>query len=274
MFVEFLKRLKFQHAMVLLAVGFPCATAHAGDIVEPRLRIADGGAGVPQVALTLDACSGLTDRRILDALIQNRIPATIFITGRWTKHNAEALAVMKAHPDLFELENHGLNHVPAIESLPTMYGIKTAGTPEAIRAEVQGGVDSIRAAAGVTPRWYRDATARYSLAAVGQIEKMGYKVAGYSLNADQGASLLAPMVEKRIAAAKDGDVILAHINQPTRSAGEGVVKGILTLKAKGVRFVRLDDVQSSLTLDPVPMPKPAKAPRVATIAQPQPPVIN
>ncbi|WP_244490992.1 polysaccharide deacetylase family protein [Paramesorhizobium deserti] len=239
-------------------------------MVEPGLRIADGGAAGPQVALTLDACMGQTDRRILDVLIENRIPATIFITGRWTKHNAEALSVMKAHPDLFELENHGLNHVPAIDSLPTMYGIRTAGSPQAIRAEVEGGVDSLRVAAGVTPHWYRDATARYSLDAVGQIEKMGYKIAGYSLNADQGATLLAPMVEKRIAAARDGDVIIAHINQPTRSAGEGVVKGILALKAKGMRFVRLNDVQSSQTLDPVQMAKPAKPRHVATAAQPKP----
>ncbi|WP_210282148.1 polysaccharide deacetylase family protein [Mesorhizobium sp. RMAD-H1] len=246
-----------------------CAVSHAGDIVEPRLHIAEGGAAGPQVALTLDACSGQTDRRILDMLVENRIPATIFVTGRWTKRNAEALAIMKAHPDLFELENHGLNHVPAIDSQPTMYGIRTAGSPQAIRAEVEGGVESLRSAAGVTPRWYRDATARYSLCAVGQVEKMGYRIAGYSLNADQGATLLAPMVEKRIANARDGDVIIAHINQPTRSAGEGVVKGILALKAKGMRFVRLDDVQSSQTLDPVPLQKPAKARHVATAVQPQ-----
>ncbi|GAB1581319.1 polysaccharide deacetylase family protein [Phyllobacterium phragmitis] len=256
-------------AYVLALVLAGGAVAHAGDIVEPRLRIAEGDAAGPQVALTLDACSGQTDRRILAMLVENRIPATIFITGRWTKHNAEALAIMKAHPDLFELENHGLNHVPAIDSQPTMYGIRTAGSPQAIRAEVEGGVESLRSAAGVTPRWYRDATARYSLGAVGQIEKMGYKIAGYSLNADQGATLLAPMVEKRIANARDGDVIIAHINQPTRSAGEGVVKGILALKAKGMRFVRLDDVQSSQTLDPVPVQKPAKTRHVATAVQPQ-----
>jgi len=255
------------HALALLLAG--SVSAHAGNIVEPRLRIADGGAGAPQVALTLDACMGQTDRRILDALVENKIPATIFITGRWTKHNAEALAIMKAHPELFELENHGLNHVPAIDTLPTMYGIRTAGSPQAVRGEVEGGAESMRAAAGATPRWYRDATARYSLDAIGEIEKMGYRIAGYSLNADQGATLLAPMVEKRIAAARDGDVIIAHINQPSRSAGEGVVRGILALKARGVRFVRLDDVQSSQTLDPVPMTKPAKPRRVATAAQPQ-----
>ena len=44
---------------------------------------------------------------------------------------------------------------------------------------------------------------------------------------------------KRIAAAKDGDVIIAHVNQPDRPSGAGVVQGILALKAKGYLFVKL-----------------------------------
>ncbi|TIT39415.1 MAG: polysaccharide deacetylase, partial [Mesorhizobium sp.] len=50
---------------------------------------------------------------------------------------------------------------------------------------------------------------------------------------------------KRIAAAKDGDVIIAHINQPTHAAGEGVVQGLLALKDKGMTFVRLDDADGT-----------------------------
>jgi hypothetical protein len=44
-----------------------------------------------------------------------------------------------------------------------------------------------------------------------------------------------------MAAAKDGDVVIAHINQPGRQSGGGVAKGILDLKAKGYRFVKLAD---------------------------------
>ena len=36
-------------------------------------------------------------------------------------------------------------------------------------------------------------------------------------------------------------MVISHINQPTHEAGEGVVKGLLALKARGVTFVRLDD---------------------------------
>lgn len=221
-------------------------------IVEPKLHIAKGGPAAPQVALTLDACMGKTDHRILDVLVQNRIPATIFVTARWLKQNAAAFAVMKAHPDLFDIENHGNMHVPAITNVATMYNIKTAGSLDAVRLEIDGGADAISKSGASKPKWYRDATARYSTDAVKLAQSMGYQIGGYSLNGDQGASLLAPVVAKRIAAASDGDVIISHINQPMRSAGEGVAKGILALQAKGMKFVKLRDVETTMTLNPVP----------------------
>lgn len=218
-------------------------------LVEPQLHIARGGANAPQVALTLDACMGKTDRRILDFLVKNRIPATLFVTARWLKQNAEAVAILKASPDLFEIENHGAMHVPAITNAATMYGIPTAGSLDKVRAEIEGGASAITATGAPKPVWYRDATARYSTDAVKLAESMGYKIAGYSLNGDMGASLMAGAAARKIASARDGDVIIAHINQPGRSAGEGVVKGIEALKAKGMKFVRLQDVETSISLN-------------------------
>jgi peptidoglycan/xylan/chitin deacetylase (PgdA/CDA1 family) len=87
--------------LLVVPLGHATANDHA-RFVEPKLYIAKGGAVAPQVALTLDACSGQTDMRILNTLVENHIPSTIFVTGRWLKRNAEALAVLKAHPDLFE----------------------------------------------------------------------------------------------------------------------------------------------------------------------------
>ena len=231
-------------ALFALSGGQALAGGHA-HFVEPKLYVAKGGHATPNVALTFDACAGQADMRILNTLVDNRIPATIFVTGRWLKYNPEALAILKAHPDLFELENHGLDHVPAIDTQPTMFGLKTAGTLDAIHTEIAGGASAIETFAQVKPVWYRDATARYSDDAISLVHIMGYRVAGYSLNADMGALLPAEQVEKRLAAAKDGDVVIAHINQPARSAGAGVVKGILALKAKGFRFQRLEDVQES-----------------------------
>jgi hypothetical protein len=72
------------------------------------------------------------------------------------------------------------------------------------------------------------------------IRNLGYRIAGYSLNGDMGATLSASAVERRIAHAVNGDVVVAHINQPHRSSGQGVVDGLMALRGRGARFLRLD----------------------------------
>ncbi|MBU1174965.1 MAG: polysaccharide deacetylase family protein [Alphaproteobacteria bacterium] len=229
--------------VVVLALLATMVSARAGDLVEPRMHLARGGPETPQIALTLDACSGGVDMRILDALIANRVPATLFLTGKWLSANPEAVALIKQHPDLFQFENHGAEHVPAVIGSEKPYGIAPAGTAEAVMAEVEGGAFFIESLFGRKPAWYRDATALYSPAAIDMIEQAGFRIAGFSLNGDAGASFSAEAAAESIAGAQDGDVIIAHMNQPTRAAGDGVVAGILALKAKGFRFVRLDQVE-------------------------------
>jgi peptidoglycan/xylan/chitin deacetylase (PgdA/CDA1 family) len=229
--------------LLALLACLAAAPALADDLLEPTLHIAKGGKNHPQVALTLDACGGGTDLRILDTLINNQIPATIFVTRKWILNNPGELATMATHPDLFELEDHGADHIPAVLGSEKVYGIAPAGTIDAVKAEVQGGADALWNQAKVHSHWYRGATAKYSPASLDLIKNMGLGVAGYSLNADYGASVFAPAARKQVISAQDGDVIIAHINQPKRHSGEGVSEGILALKAEGFRFVRLEDVQ-------------------------------
>jgi peptidoglycan/xylan/chitin deacetylase (PgdA/CDA1 family) len=121
-----------------------------------------------------------------------------------------------------------------------VFGIAAAGDLETVEREVSRGGQDIAAATGVKPRWYRAATGFYSRAAMQPIRDLGYGLAGYSLNADMGASLPARAVAGRVAGAVAGDVIVAHINQPRRSSGLGVIAGLRVLKSRGARFVRLD----------------------------------
>ena len=211
------------------------------DLVEPHMHF------VPRsrarlVAMTLDACMGETDMRILGPLIDNYIPVTIFATKRWIDHNAPTVSLLLQHKDLFDIQNHGAMHLPAVIGTEKVYGLDPAGTADAVVAEVQNGERAVTDATGVAPTWYRDATALYSRDAMQLIGELNLKIAGFSLNGDIGASVEADVAEKRIAAARSGDVIISHINQPKRPAGAGVIAGILALKAKGFGFVHLDDV--------------------------------
>lgn len=227
-------------SVCLIALSSAPALASSA-LVEPTLKMRPQASGVTRVAITLDACMGKTDFRILDTLVKERIPATVFVTARWIRHNRDALAIMLANPDLFEIENHGQDHIPAIDRQVSVYGIASAGSSEGVMREVNGGREAVIAATGKEPRWFRGATAKYTHSSMAEINGIGERIAGYSINGDGGSLLGAGVAQKRIAAAKDGDVVIAHINQPTHEAGEGVAKGLLALKKRGVTFVRLDD---------------------------------
>ena len=226
--------------------GGCASSAVAGEaLIEPRLRVAVGDPASPHVAVTLDACSGHTDFTILDALIDHQIPATLFVTGLWLARNPQAIARIKAYPSLFEIGNHGGRHLAAIWGRTAPFGVRAAGSPDAVLEDVQTGEQAIVAAFQKKPVWYRGATAVYSADALPLIAKNGYAIAGYSLNGDAGASLSASAVAQRLAHAQNGDVVLAHLNHPERPCGKGLVKGLLDLQSRGVRFVHLGTVWSS-----------------------------
>ena len=105
------------------------------------------------------------------------------------------------------------------------------GTPDAVRASLP------QARLIVMPANQGYGVA--NTAGLAQVVAMGYRIAGFSLNGDAGASLDAAETARRIASARDGEVIIAHVNQPKRTAGAGVAAGVRALRARGLRFVRL-----------------------------------
>ena len=212
--------------------------------IEVHGRIADVSVGTKTVALTLDACSGKFDGDLIDFLVRNRIPATLFVTKRWLDKNGKGVAVIKAHLDLFDVEDHGENHIPAVLGpRRKVYGIP--GQPDVIhlRREVSEGARAITELIGVPPRWYRGATAEYDPQAITEIQNLGYKIAGFSVNADAGATLGRAAIAARLKRVQSGDVIIAHMNKPASDSAEGLSTGLLQLLKNGFVFVRLDQVE-------------------------------
>ncbi len=194
-----------------------------------------------RVALTFDACTGKVDERILSTLVDNQIKATIFVTARWLKRNTVAIATLKAHPELFEIENHGAQHLAAVDEPGLVFGQYTAGSPEGVKREVLDGAAAANAAFGTETKWFRGATAEYTKSSMDEIKALGFNLAGFTFSGDGGALFSSEHTARVIAKAQDGDVILAHINQPGHGAGAGVAEGILRLKAEGFNFVTLNE---------------------------------
>ncbi len=219
-------------------------------------RIGQASGATHWVALTLDACSGAFDEDLVLFLIRNRIPATLFVTKRWLDKNPRGLTILKANLDLFDIEDHGENHIPAVIGAGRKV-YRITGEPDMVhlRREVLEGARAIERATGVAPHWYRGATAQYDSQAADEIRRLGFGIAGFSVNANAGASLKKPQVLDRLRHVRGGDVIIAHMNKPAGDTAEGMSDGLIELLRRGLVFVRLDQV------DLVDVPADGKRPK-------------
>jgi peptidoglycan/xylan/chitin deacetylase (PgdA/CDA1 family) len=235
--------LRLMFTALLLCASLFAQTSRAQSWVEPHHRLAlAGSAQQPVAAITLDACGGAFDAQLINLLIAQRVPATIFVTKKWLDRNAAGTAALLAHPELFDLQDHGTAHIPAVMGR-RVYGI--AGEPDMahVRSEVSGAAQAITQLTGHAPHFYRGATAVYDRDAIHAIEGMGYAIAGFSVNADAGATLSQSNIIARLRSVKNGDVIIAHMNKPAGSTYEGFAIALPELLARGFKFVKLSDSQ-------------------------------
>jgi peptidoglycan/xylan/chitin deacetylase (PgdA/CDA1 family) len=211
--------------------------------VEIHSRISANSSAAKQVALTLDACSGAFDEDLIAFLIRNRLPATLFVTKKWLLKNPRGVGILKANLDLFEIEDHGENHIPAVIGVGRkVYGIH--GQPDLVhlQREVLAGARAIEEAVGIAPHWYRGATAEYDLQASKEIGRLGFGIAGFSVNVDSGATVKRQQIVDRLKHVQNGDVLIAHMNKPKSDTAEGLSTGLIELLRKGFVFVRLDQI--------------------------------
>ena len=127
--------------------------------------------------------------------------------------------------------------------MPRTHPVPTRPRAVAVRREVSAGASAVERAADVAPHWYRGATAEYGQAASDEIRRMDYKIAGFSVNADAGATLSRQAVAQRLRHVKGGDVVIAHMSKPASDTAEGLSVGLLELLGRGLVFVRLDQIE-------------------------------
>jgi peptidoglycan/xylan/chitin deacetylase (PgdA/CDA1 family) len=200
--------------------------------------------GEKVIALTLDACGSArgngVDSRLLEFLIREQIPATLFINGRWIDANPRLFRQLAANP-LFEIANHGIRHKPASVSGRSIYGIAGTQNGAEVVEEIELNARKIEAISGVRPKLYRSGTAYYDEIAVQISQGLGHEVAGYSLLGDAGATWSASQVKAALLKAVPGDITLLHMNHPEAGTGAGIIAAVPELQRRGFRFVRMSD---------------------------------
>ncbi|MDQ0903652.1 polysaccharide deacetylase family protein [Paenibacillus sp. V4I7] len=194
------------------------------------------------IALTFDACGGKEgsgyDKKLIDYLIKENIPATLFINARWITANMDIFSKLAANP-LFEIENHGTEHRPLSVNGRLAYGIEGTKNVNDVIHEVKDNADQIEKLTGRRPLFFRSGTAYYDDIAAGVVQDLGFQLAGYNVLGDAGATYNTEQVYKALLKARSGSIVLAHMNRPEKDTAEGIMKAIPELQKAGYRFVLL-----------------------------------
>jgi peptidoglycan/xylan/chitin deacetylase (PgdA/CDA1 family) len=238
------------------ATGPRYATAGRENFVPPIARPSASG----RVALTFDMGGRMTPAaRILNLLVANRVCATIFPTGRisQTTEGQAALAIVKAHPELFELGNHTMHHcdlvrggggAPSAADATYCKTLGTRPTQAQVQKELLDAEAVIQQYTGmvVKPYWRApygsyDSTVGTYAAEVGYTKQFKWDIdtIDWKPIADGGPTARA-ITLKVVNDAKSGSVVLMHLGGfETLDALQAMIDG---LRGRGYALTTLSDM--------------------------------
>lgn len=195
------------------------------------------------VALTFDACDGTPDsydEELIEFLIKEHIPATLFINAQWIEENRDIFIELSENP-LFEIANHGYSHKPLSVTGESAYGIMGTENAEEVFDEIFQNQELIKEITGQYPSYFRSGTAYYDDVAVEIIEALGLKAVNYSVLGDAGGTFNESQIVSAFDSAQEGSVFLFHMNKPDSDISNGVKEGVQMLREEGFEFVQLGE---------------------------------
>jgi peptidoglycan/xylan/chitin deacetylase (PgdA/CDA1 family) len=214
-----------------------------GEKVSGVAHSLDSGQKV--LALTFDACGGSAPSNGYDATLINylekmQIPATLFISGKWIDANPD-IFIKLTQNKLFEIGNHGLNHLPCSANGKSAYNIRGTSSVAEVIEEIEANGEKILSHTGLKTHFYRSGTNYYDEVAVALASDLGYITVGYSVLGDAGATYNREQVKKALLGAPAGSIVIFHFNHPEGETAEGIMDAIPVLEKNGFRFVKLSD---------------------------------
>lgn len=197
------------------------------------------------IALTFDACGGGKlgngyDAKLIGLLEKHAVPATLFLNARWIAANPDTASELAANP-LFELANHGFDHVPLTVRGQKAYGIAGTSSAGAAYDEIVRGQDALAELTGELSPFFRPGTAWVDDVGVAIAERLGVRIIAFDINADAGASAPAKTVAANLRSAKKRSIVLGHFNRPEGQTAEGLASALPRMLDSGNEFVTLSD---------------------------------
>jgi peptidoglycan/xylan/chitin deacetylase (PgdA/CDA1 family) len=214
------------------------------------------------VAITFDACATRAhgygfDRAIYDFLTKEKIPATIFVSGRWVETHADAMEEMARDP-LIEFGDHSYDH-PHMSRLP--------------RARMAAEIDQTEAALGHYGKHsvaFRPPFGDWNRRLVEVVQgKQLPTVTWDVVSGDPSAKTTTRgMIHTVLSKARAGSIIIFHINGRGRKTAEALPDIVSGLRERGFHFVHLSEL---LAAEPGRLASSAPQPLPAAPRSPPPP---
>jgi peptidoglycan/xylan/chitin deacetylase (PgdA/CDA1 family) len=200
------------------------------------LIIEHGPRNTKKIALTFDACptgkADEYDQQVIDILLKEQVPATLFLSGRWVEKSVEKAKFLAAQPQ-FEIANHTYYHPHLLEK-----------TDDRIIREFKNSQAEIKKVTGKKPRYFRPPFGEVNEHVAELAKKAGLVTIQYDIASGDPDPDLSP---KRIARvmlsdAQNGSIIVFHMNRNGVHTAEFLPEIIEGLRKKGFTLVTVGEM--------------------------------
>jgi peptidoglycan/xylan/chitin deacetylase (PgdA/CDA1 family) len=188
------------------------------------------------VFLTFDACETKTpsyfDKKILDFLIKNKIPATFFISGKFANRNRETLSEISKY-NFFSIQNHSYDHNLHMEKM----------TDADIEMDLNKTSQLIAEITGKKPSLFRFPGGNYDNRSLKLVEDLGYRVVHWSFESgDPDKKMTSDLIFEKVKRnVKRGSIMIFHINGRGWHTSEALPQIINYLNSEGYHLELLEN---------------------------------
>jgi len=188
------------------------------------------------IAITFDACETKTpayfDKDLLDFIIKERLPVTLFLSGKFIERNKEDVKKISTY-DFIEIENHSYSHADF-----------TKLTSKEIKNDILSNEKLITEITGKKPVIFRFPYGYYNEKSLSIVHSLNYKVVHWTFpSGDPDKKITAEDLKNNtLKNIKPGAILIFHINGRGWETKEALPNIISTLKEKGYKFVLLKEV--------------------------------
>jgi peptidoglycan-N-acetylglucosamine deacetylase len=190
----------------------------------------------PAVALTFDACATRShhykfDRNVFDVVKRERIPVTIFVSGRWVEGHPDVMAELAADP-LVEFGDHSYEH-PHMAHLPVGRIIAEIDQTEAALAKY--GKRSVA---------FRPPFGEWSSRLVYVLQELRLPTVTWDVvSGDPSARTTKDrMIRNVVDKARAGSIVVFHINGRGHKTAEALPVIVRELRERGFHFVQVSEL--------------------------------